>query len=171
MGKVLGIVYRTLATHIAKKAGYNKQTAQTGAVTLIQRFGSALNLNIHFHMLYLDGVYAEDNYGKTRFHPIKAPTKSELNSLTHRISQRVAGFLEREGLLVRDDDNDYLALDGLEDDPMLQIQGYSLLIASLQANSKEERSLPCKLLHLWQSKSLRQAVPQMWQGSVSMQVS
>jgi hypothetical protein len=31
--------------------------------------------------------------------------KSELNSLTHRISQRVAGFLEREGLLVRDDDN------------------------------------------------------------------
>jgi hypothetical protein len=64
-------------------------------------------------MLYLDGVYAEDNYGKTRFHPIKAPTKSELNSLTHRLSQRVAGFLEREGLLVTDDDNDYLALDGL----------------------------------------------------------
>jgi hypothetical protein len=126
MGKVLGIVYRTLATHITKKAGYNKQTAQTGAVTLIQRFGSALNLNIHFHMLYLDGVYAADNYGKTRFHPIKAPTKSELNSLTHRISQRVAGFLEREGLLVRDDDNDYLALDGLEDDPMLQIHGYSI---------------------------------------------
>jgi hypothetical protein len=126
MGKVLGIVYRTLATHITKKAGYNKQTAKTGAVTLIQRFGSALNLNIHFHMLYLDGVYAEDNYGKTRFHPIKAPTKSELNSLTHRISQRVAGFLEREGWLVRDDDNDYLALDGLEDDPMLQIHGYSI---------------------------------------------
>jgi hypothetical protein len=42
MGKVLGIVYRTLATHITKKAGYNKQKAQTGAVTLIQRFGSAL---------------------------------------------------------------------------------------------------------------------------------
>ena len=56
----------------------------------------------------------------------KAPTKSELNSLTHRISQRVAGFLEREGLLVRDIDNDYLALDGLEDDPMSQINGYSI---------------------------------------------
>jgi hypothetical protein len=38
----------------------------------------------------------------------------------------VAGFLECEGLLVRDDDNDYLALDGLKDDPMLQIQGYSI---------------------------------------------
>jgi hypothetical protein len=30
MEKVLGIVYRTLATYITKKAGYNKQTAQTG---------------------------------------------------------------------------------------------------------------------------------------------
>ncbi|WP_166422974.1 transposase [Paraglaciecola sp. 20A4] len=35
-------------------------------------------------MLYLDGVYAEDNYGKTRFHP----TKCELNSSIHRISLR-----------------------------------------------------------------------------------
>jgi hypothetical protein len=45
------------------------------------------------HMFYLDGVYGEDHYGKTRFYPIKAPTKSELKSLTHRMSQRVAGFL------------------------------------------------------------------------------
>jgi hypothetical protein len=43
-----------------------------------------------------------------------------------KISQRVAGFLEREGLLVRDDDNDYLTLDGPEDDPMLQIRRYSI---------------------------------------------
>jgi len=35
----------------------------TGAVTLIQRFGSALNLNIHFHMLFLDGVYTSDSSG------------------------------------------------------------------------------------------------------------
>jgi hypothetical protein len=38
----------------------------------------------------------------------------------------VTGFLEREGLLVRDDDDDYLALDGLEDDLMLQIHGDSI---------------------------------------------
>jgi hypothetical protein len=38
----------------------------------------------------------------------------------------VAGFLEREGLLVSDDDNDHLALYGLEDEPMLQIYGCSI---------------------------------------------
>jgi hypothetical protein len=47
MGKALGIVYRTIATHLTRKAGYTKTTAHAGAVTLIQRFGGALNLNIH----------------------------------------------------------------------------------------------------------------------------
>ena len=46
MGKVFGIVYRTLATHLIHQAGFTKATARTGAVTLIQRFGSALNLNM-----------------------------------------------------------------------------------------------------------------------------
>ena len=45
MGQVLGIVYRCIATHLIKKAGFSRQPAQAGAVTLIQRFGSALNLN------------------------------------------------------------------------------------------------------------------------------
>ena len=41
MGKVLRIVYRTISTYLIKKAGHSKKTARTGAVTLIQRFGSA----------------------------------------------------------------------------------------------------------------------------------
>lgn len=50
MGKVLGIVYRAIATYLIKKAGQTPKTAKTGAVTLIQRFGrsgapGALNLN------------------------------------------------------------------------------------------------------------------------------
>ncbi len=68
MGKVWGIFYRTLSTHLIKKAGHTKATAQTGLVTLIQRFGSALNLNVNFHMLFLDGVYADNGHGKRRFH-------------------------------------------------------------------------------------------------------
>jgi len=64
MGRVLSIVYRTISMHLTRKAGYTKTTAQTGAVTLIQRFGSALNLNIHFHMLFLDGAYVDS--GKFR---------------------------------------------------------------------------------------------------------
>ena len=46
MGKVLGIIYRTISTHLIHKAGYRLKDGATGAVTLIQRFGSALNLNM-----------------------------------------------------------------------------------------------------------------------------
>jgi hypothetical protein len=124
MGKVLEIVYRTLATHLIRKAGFNKHSAQTGAVTLIQRFGSALNLNLHFHMLFLDGVYAEDQYGAMRFHRVKAPAREELGALVHKISQRVSRYLEKKGWLQRDVENTYLLLDGDDDDALLQLQGY-----------------------------------------------
>jgi hypothetical protein len=94
---VLGIVYRCIATHVIKKAGFTRKTAQAGAVTLIQRFGSALNLNVHFHMLFLDGVYVERPDGVLRFHWVKQPTGSELARLTentgiaHRLPPRTPG--------------------------------------------------------------------------------
>ena len=79
---------------LVKKAGLSHKTAKTGAVTLIQRFGSALNLNIHFHMLFLDGVYEVDSEGSiAKFHAIKRPTS---------VGERIGRLLEREGYLERD---------------------------------------------------------------------
>jgi transposase-like protein len=43
---VLGIIYRAIATRLVHKAGLQVKDGATGAVTLIQRFGSALNLNM-----------------------------------------------------------------------------------------------------------------------------
>jgi hypothetical protein len=33
IGRVLGIVYRCIATHLINKAGFSRKTARTGAVT------------------------------------------------------------------------------------------------------------------------------------------
>jgi hypothetical protein len=130
MGKALGIAYRAISTHIIKKAGHTKTTAHTGAVTLIQRFGSALNLNVHLHMLYLDGVYVEDNnYGSAmRFQWIKAPSHAELSRLTYTIAKRIGRYLERQGLLERDAEHSYLSANAIEDeyDPMHQLHGSSV---------------------------------------------
>jgi hypothetical protein len=38
------VVYRAISTHLIHKAGYRLKDGSTGAETLIQRFGSALNL-------------------------------------------------------------------------------------------------------------------------------
>lgn len=126
MGRVLGIVYRAISSHLIQKAGFTRKTAQTGAVTLIQRFGSALNLNVHFHILFLDGVYTETKHCRTRFQRTNGPEQQELIELVHTISQRVAGFLEREGILERDEENSYLNLDDADEDPMQQVLGCSV---------------------------------------------
>ncbi len=126
MGKVLGIVYRAIASYLIRKAGLTRKSAQCGAVTLIQRFGSALNLNVHFHMLFLDGVYAKNKQGKTTFQRTNAPDQQELAILVHTISHRVARFLERQGVLERDEENSYLQLEGMDEDPMQQLIGCSV---------------------------------------------
>jgi hypothetical protein len=118
MGKVLGIVYRTIATYLAHKAGLTTPQAQTGAVTLIQRFGGSINLNIHFHMIFLDGIYLAGVHGSpARFRCVKAPTSEDLTQLTHTIAHRVARYLERQGLLVRDAGSSYLTAEGVDADP------------------------------------------------------
>lgn len=108
LSQVLGVVYRAISTDLLKRTGFTVASgAKTGAVTLIQRFGSALNLNIHFHMLFLDGVYDFKGRRPT-FHRAPRPTPAELTKLLHTIGQRVARLLGRLGLLVRDADSDYL---------------------------------------------------------------
>jgi hypothetical protein len=124
--KLLGIVYRVIATHLAKKAGLTRKTARTGAVTLIQSFRSALHLNIHFHMLFLDGVYVDRPDGSARFRWVKAPTSAELTQLLHTIARRVGRFLERQDLLERDAENSYLAGDTLDEYPLNQLLGHSI---------------------------------------------
>ncbi|MGK0371913.1 MAG: hypothetical protein ACJAW1_002157 [Glaciecola sp.] len=75
LNKVIRIIHRAISTHIVSQAGFSNQQAKTGAVTLIQRFGSALNLNIHFHMLFLEGAISENPRGGTTFTRIKAPSR------------------------------------------------------------------------------------------------
>lgn len=107
VGRVLGIVYRCIATHVIKKAGFSRRTAQTGAVTLLQRFGSTLNLNVHSHMLLLDGAYVERPDGSFCFCWVTAPTSAEWARLTQTLAQRIGRCLERQGLLERDAKNAY----------------------------------------------------------------
>jgi hypothetical protein len=130
-GQLLGIVNRVTATHLVKKAGYSKKTARTGAVTLIQRFGrsgapAALNLNIHFHMLFLDGVYVDRLDGTARFRWVRSPTSQELTQLAQTIGHRVSRFLERQGLLERDAENSYLVTDAVPGGSMDQLLGHSI---------------------------------------------
>lgn len=126
LSKVMQIIHRAISTHIVTKAGFTNKQAKTGAVTLIQRFGSALNLNIHFHMLFLEGAISENTWGGTTFTRIKAPSHSDMVELVHTISYRIANYLEKVGLVERDIENSFLNLPIDDEDSLLQLQGASV---------------------------------------------
>jgi len=88
-----------------------------GAVTFIQRFGDALNLNVHFHMLVLDGVYAVDEKGLIHFHPAAPPSDAEVARVAARILRRLERLLERRGLGPRADPEEADSLERTQ--PML----------------------------------------------------
>jgi hypothetical protein len=95
------IIHRAISTHIVNRAGFSNKQAKTGAVTLIQRFGSALNLNIHFHMLFLEGAIRENTWDGTSFTRIKAPSHNDM-------------------------ENSYLNLPVDDEDSLLHLQGASV---------------------------------------------
>ena len=71
LGRCLAVIVRAIQTDLTHRAGLTASSgARTGVITLIQRFGSALNLNIHLHMLILDGVYTLEQNGP-RFHRVE----------------------------------------------------------------------------------------------------
>lgn len=72
--------------------------AHTGAVASIQRTDSALRLNVHAHILALDGVYvreAED--GPLVFHALPTPTRAEVADVARRTAERIEHILKAHG--------------------------------------------------------------------------
>jgi len=55
--KLASEVHRLIIDQIDQH--YTHNGGEPGSITFIQRFGSALNYNYHFHILYLDGVYKD----------------------------------------------------------------------------------------------------------------
>jgi hypothetical protein len=80
----------------AKRLGIHG--AECGAVTSIQRFGSALNLNLHFHVLVVDGVFHRTAGDEPVFRAIKAPSTKDISELTRKIQTRLVRLLERRGV-------------------------------------------------------------------------
>ena len=69
----------------------------SGCVTVIQRFGGGLNLNVHFHTLVLDGVFTEGENGALHFRPLPPPTDEEVGAVLATIYVRVCRLLRRRG--------------------------------------------------------------------------
>ena len=71
-----------------------------GSVTFVQSFGSALNLNPHFHVLMLDGVYASAEDGDAPvFVPAPALIDADVQQIVETDANRIVRLLQRRGIL------------------------------------------------------------------------
>jgi hypothetical protein len=98
------------------------RSGHCGAVTFIQRFGSALNLTPHFHSLVLDGIFAGPAYNPGPFLPLPPPETEDVARVMAGAARRVMRHLKKHGL---ENDDDPLA----SDDPLLA----TLMAASIRS--------------------------------------
>jgi len=128
--RVLTIVHRAITTYIRKKAKQKgfRATLQPGAVTLIQRFGGSLNLNVHYHMLFLEGGYYETIQGP-KYWWVNPPTDNDIGDMVAILAKRVIRFLKKKGYFQDEIDA------ALPDGDMTQEE----LLPELQAASVQSR--------------------------------
>src|SRR5215468_9413938 len=88
----------------AVQRGHQRATVQPGSVTFIQRFGSALQLHVHYHVLFLEGVFLDrtDQGLQPRFLAGEPPTDTDITAVIQKITRRVIRKLRRLGYLEAD---------------------------------------------------------------------
>ena len=94
-------------------------------------------------------MYVERLNGAARFHRINAPSGREMTQLAHTIADRIGRYLERQGLLERDAENSYLALETADEEQHNLLQGRSItyrIALGPQAGRKvfTQQTLPTK---------------------------
>src|SRR5215510_14362195 len=102
--KVHTIIRTTIGRYYVNQAvtrGVPRGKVHPGSVTFIQRFGSAINLNLHFHVIFLEGVYLDrtDQGHKPRFLAVEPPTDTDIAAVIQKISHRVIRTLRHLGYL------------------------------------------------------------------------
>ncbi len=112
MNTFLRVFLRTLFTWQRKRGrALGIANGQTGAVTFVQRFGGALNLNPHLHSIVPDGLFVKDSSNggsperRLRFEPLPPPTTAEVEELTEKIARRL---MDRVAAAWEVDGNSYL---------------------------------------------------------------
>ena len=71
--------------------------AHTGLIVTTHRLDGALRLNLHLHVLGLDGVYVRDDNGELMFHALPTPTSAEVEDIARRTAKRLHRAFQAQG--------------------------------------------------------------------------
>ena len=108
---VLGVFVRAVLSSERRRAGVHRARGRGGAVTAIQRCGSALNANVHFHTVAAQGAFEEQADGSRRFVPAAAPSEVEVARLLAAVRGRIVRLVRRHGITLEGGFEDEQAAD------------------------------------------------------------
>ncbi|NRA63235.1 MAG: transposase [Pseudobacteriovorax sp.] len=107
--KVNGIFCAEINNYLRKKARkLGVKGGETGIVSFLQRAGGALNLNLHYHLLVLDGLYTPGEDGSPIFTRVPGIDNDELACVVRGVSRRVVKYLRKTGRLSEDGEEVYI---------------------------------------------------------------
>lgn len=89
LGRARRSVLRTIESGLRRCCPGAPHGARCGAVTFVQRFGSALNAHTHLHCCVTDGLFSLDAGGTLRFHPATDLDAPAVSAVQQRIRMRV----------------------------------------------------------------------------------
>lgn len=87
------ILFREVERWMRRAAGPHAGCA--GSVTIVQRFGGSLNLHVHFHALFLEGLFSRAEQQAPQFHPAPPPTHGDLMSVLGRVRAAALRWVTR----------------------------------------------------------------------------
>ena len=132
MSTVLGIVTRAVAGFYRKRGiARGIGSGETGAVTLVQRFGNSVNVNVHFHQLWVEGVFAKSSSGVPGHRWVPKPADQDISQVLETIQKRVLRLLIKRGYLE--------AADKVAEDTSERLETDEPLFASLMSASTQNR--------------------------------
>ncbi|MBM5812943.1 MAG: transposase [Gammaproteobacteria bacterium] len=99
LGRVRRCVLRAIESALRRRCPGAPRGARCGAVTFVQRSGSALNPYTHLHCCLTDGMFSVDAAGPLRFHPTADVTEALVSAVQRRIRSRVLRLAVRHGAL------------------------------------------------------------------------
>jgi hypothetical protein len=127
--------------------------AKAGGISVLHRFDSALKIDIHWHVLFADGVWTKANDDPPKFHALGPLQPADVPNVLTAIAQRTHKLLKRRGLLHDEDVDDDTPTDEFADQEpalaaVLKSSLFDLTLFGPKAKPERERGPKPGIVHL-----------------------
>jgi hypothetical protein len=126
--------------------------AKAGGISVLHRFDSALKIDVHWHLLFADGVWTKTGEAPPIFHALGHLQPEDVPHVLRSIAERTHKLLKRRGLMHDDEEDDTPTDEFAEQEPamaaVLKSSLFDLTLFGPQPKPERERGPKPALVHV-----------------------